>query len=52
MTAKISRKLLAWTADADAALIPVPPVSINQRLTSPNKFWEAIAAGTPVIVPA
>lgn len=45
-------ELLAWTADADAALIPVPPVSINQRLTSPNKFWEAIAAGTPVIVPA
>jgi glycosyltransferase involved in cell wall biosynthesis len=45
-------ELLAWTADADVALIPVPPTSINQRLASPNKFWEAIGAGTPVVVPA
>lgn len=44
--------LLEWTADADVALIPLPPVSVNQRLSSPNKFWEAIAAGTPVVVPA
>ncbi len=43
--------LLAWTADADVAVIPLPPVSLNQRLSSPNKFWEAIAAGTPVVVP-
>ena len=45
-------ELLAWTASADLAVIPLPPVSINQRLSSPNKFWEAIAAGTPVVVPA
>ena len=32
--------------------MPLPPVSINQRLSSPNKFWEALAAGTPVVVPA
>ena len=45
-------ELLAWTASADLAVIPLPPVSINQRLSSPNKFWEAIGAGTPVVVPA
>jgi glycosyltransferase involved in cell wall biosynthesis len=43
--------LLDWTADADVALIPLPPVSLNQRLSSPNKFWEAVGAGTPVVVP-
>ena len=45
-------ELLQWTAAADVALVPLPPVSINQRLSSPNKFWEALAAGTPVVVPA
>jgi glycosyltransferase involved in cell wall biosynthesis len=25
---------------------------MNQRLSSPNKFWEALAAGTPVVVVA
>ena len=24
-------------------LIPLPPVSANQRLSTPNKFWEAVA---------
>ena len=36
---------------ADVAIVPLPPVSPNQRLSTPNKFWEAIAAGTPVVVP-
>lgn len=45
-------ELLAWTASADVALVPLPPVSVNQRLSSPNKFWEALLAGTPVVVPA
>ncbi|MBA2382901.1 MAG: glycosyltransferase, partial [Chloroflexi bacterium] len=43
-------ELLAWTASADVALVPLPPVSANQRASTPNKFWEAIAAGTPVVV--
>ena len=43
-------ELLAWTASADVALIPLPPVSVNQRLSTPNKLWEALAAGTPVVV--
>lgn len=43
-------ELLAWTAGADVALIAAPPISPNQRLSSANKFWEAIAVGTPNIV--
>jgi glycosyltransferase involved in cell wall biosynthesis len=42
--------LLEWTASADAAVVPLPPVSANQRAATPNKLWEAIAAGTPVVV--
>jgi glycosyltransferase involved in cell wall biosynthesis len=45
-------ELLAWVADADVVVIPLPPVSVNQRLVSPNKLWEAVAAGTPLVVPA
>jgi len=43
-------EILAWTASADAAVVPLPPVSANQRASTPNKFWEAIAAGTPVVI--
>src|SRR5215218_9799447 len=42
--------LLEWTASADVALVPLPPVSANQRASTPNKFWEAIAAGTPLVI--
>lgn len=42
--------LPVWTASADVALVPLPPVSYNQRHATPNKFWEAIAVGTPVVV--
>jgi glycosyltransferase involved in cell wall biosynthesis len=28
----------------------VPANSINQRLSTPNKFWESLAAGTPVVI--
>jgi glycosyltransferase involved in cell wall biosynthesis len=43
-------ELPAWTASADASIVPLPPVSFNQRHATPNKFWEAIAVGTPVVV--
>jgi glycosyltransferase involved in cell wall biosynthesis len=43
-------ELLEWTASADAALIPLPAISYNQRYTTPNKFLEAIAAGTPIVL--
>ena len=42
--------LAAWTASADASIIAVPANSLNQRLSTPNKFWESLTAGTPVVV--
>lgn len=45
-------ELAPWTASADVSIIPLPAVSLNQRLSSPNKFWESIAVGTPVVAPA
>lgn len=45
-------EVLLWTASADVVAVPLPPISANQRLSTPNKFWEAIVVGTPVVVPA
>jgi glycosyltransferase involved in cell wall biosynthesis len=43
-------ELLSWIASADVALVTLPPVSYNQRFTTPNKFLEAIAAGVPIVL--
>jgi len=43
-------ELPAWIASADVALIALPPVSYNQRYTTPNKFLEAMMAGTPIVL--
>ena len=40
----------AWTASADVSIVAVPANSLNQRLSTPNKFWESLSAGTPVVV--
>lgn len=40
----------AWTASADVSIVAVPSNSLNQRLSTPNKFWESLTAGTPVVV--
>ncbi len=39
-----------WAASADVSIIAVPATSLNQRLSTPNKFWESLAAGTPVVI--
>jgi glycosyltransferase involved in cell wall biosynthesis len=39
-----------WAAGADVSIVAVPANSLNQRLSTPNKFWESIAAGTPVVI--
>jgi glycosyltransferase involved in cell wall biosynthesis len=41
--------LLDWTASADVMLMAIQPTTLNHRLTTPNKMWEAIAVGTPVV---
>jgi glycosyltransferase involved in cell wall biosynthesis len=43
-------ELPAWVASADVALITLPPSSYNQRYTTPNKFLEALTAGTPIVL--
>ena len=43
-------ELVAWVASADVAMVTLPPLSYNQRFTTPNKFLEAIAAGTPIVL--
>ena len=40
----------AWTASADVSIIAGPANSLNQRLSTPNKFWESLTAGTPMVV--
>ncbi len=42
-------ELLAWTASADVMLMAIQPTSLNHRYTTPQKLWEAIAAGVPVV---
>ena len=43
-------ELPAWVASADVALCTLPPLSFNQRYTTPNKFLEAMAGGTPMVL--
>ena len=41
--------LLAWVASADVAAMPNQPRTRNERLSTPNKLFEALAAGVPVV---
>jgi glycosyltransferase involved in cell wall biosynthesis len=52
LNARHPDEVVEWVASADVCLIPLPPISANQRLTTPNKFWEAVVAGTPIVVAA
>jgi glycosyltransferase involved in cell wall biosynthesis len=40
--------LVAWLAGVDVAVAPIQASTLNHRYSSPNKVFEAIAAGTPV----
>ncbi|MGC8634413.1 MAG: glycosyltransferase [Candidatus Limnocylindrales bacterium] len=41
--------LLEWVASADVAAMPIEGDTLNHRLTTPNKLFEALAAGVPVV---
>lgn len=41
--------LLAYTRSADVGIIPYQPVCLNSRYCTPNKLFEFIAAGLPII---
>ena len=40
--------LADWLRGVDVAVAPIQPSTVNHRNSSPNKVFEAIAAGTPV----
>jgi glycosyltransferase involved in cell wall biosynthesis len=42
-------ELLPWVASADIGAMPIQPSTLNYRLSTPNKLFECLAAGTPVI---
>lgn len=43
-------ELLAWVAGADVAAIPLQRSTLNHYLCTPNKLFESLAAGVPVVV--
>jgi glycosyltransferase involved in cell wall biosynthesis len=38
-----------WVAAADVAAMPIQPSTLNHRLTTPNKLFEAMTAGVPIV---
>jgi glycosyltransferase involved in cell wall biosynthesis len=42
--------LLPWVASADVGVMPLPPATLNLYLSTPNKLFECLAAGVPVVV--
>lgn len=42
-------ELLGYTASADAGLIPYTPVDWNTKFCTPNKLYEFIVAGLPIL---
>jgi glycosyltransferase involved in cell wall biosynthesis len=42
-------ELLDWVTAADVVAMPIQPTTLNHRLTTPNKLFEAMAAGVPVV---
>ena len=43
-------ELLPWVASADVDVLPIQPSTLNHRLSTPNKLFESLAAGVPVVV--
>jgi glycosyltransferase involved in cell wall biosynthesis len=44
-----SDEILNYTAGADVGVIPYLPIDLNHELCSPNKFFEYVLAGVPII---
>lgn len=42
--------LLPWVASADVGAMAMPRSSLNLYVSTPNKLFECLAAGTPVVV--
>jgi glycosyltransferase involved in cell wall biosynthesis len=50
MSAVPPAELHDWVAAADVAAMPIQGDTLNHRLTTPNKLFEAMAAGVPAVV--
>jgi glycosyltransferase involved in cell wall biosynthesis len=42
-------ELLLWTASADVMVMAIQPTTVNHHYTTPQKLFESIAAGVPVV---
>jgi len=42
-------RLLEWTASADVSVMAIQPTSTNHAYTTPQKLFESIAVGVPVV---
>ncbi|MCI0581392.1 MAG: glycosyltransferase [Chloroflexi bacterium] len=42
-------EVTAWVAGADVDVMAILPADLNSRLSTPNKLFESLAAGTPVV---
>ncbi|MHC4861817.1 MAG: glycosyltransferase family 4 protein, partial [Planctomycetota bacterium] len=42
-------ELIRWTVEATAALVPMRPVNLNNEMSLPNKLFESLMAGVPVV---
>ena len=42
-------EVTAWVAGADVDVMAILPVDLNSRVSTPNKLFESLAAGTPVV---
>ena len=42
--------LLPWVASADVGAMPILATTLNHYLSTPNKLFECLATGTPVVV--
>jgi glycosyltransferase involved in cell wall biosynthesis len=42
-------ELVAWTAAADVAVMPIEGSTLNHRLTTPTRLYDAMGAGVPVV---
>jgi alpha-maltose-1-phosphate synthase len=43
------RLLLDWVASADVGAMPIQHSTLNHYLSTPNKLFECLAAGTPIV---
>jgi glycosyltransferase involved in cell wall biosynthesis len=43
-------ELLPWVASADVGIVAIQPSTRNHLLSTPNKLFECLAAGLPVVV--